>query len=96
MSTVAAVWVVGLAAGFYSVLAATAKFGCIDGNRALACRASGSVLGLVLLCAVVAIVTVATVLIGRRPARPVLVIGGTGVAALAACLILAWRLVSTA
>ena len=96
LSTVAVVWLLGLAAGLYSLLAAVAKFGCMSGNRALACRTTGSVLGVVLLVAVVAIVIVVTVLTGRRPARPVLIIGAVGVAALTVCLIAAWSLLATA
>ena len=96
LSTVAVVWLFGLAAGLYSVLAAAARFGCMSGDRAVACQTSGSILGLVLLVTVVAIVIVVTVMTGRRPARPVLIIGGTGVGALAICWIAAWSLLSTA
>jgi predicted branched-subunit amino acid permease len=92
LSTVAVVWLFGLAAGLYSVLAAAARFGCMSGDRAVACQTSG----LVLLVTVVAIVIVVTVMTGRRPARPVLIIGGTGVGALAICWIAAWSLLSTA
>jgi hypothetical protein len=96
LSTVAVVWLVGLAAGLYSLLAAAAKFGCMGGDRALACQSSGSILGFVLLAAVVVIVIVVTVLAGRRPARPVLIIGAVGAGALAICWIAAWSLLSTA
>jgi hypothetical protein len=96
VATVVVVWLVGLAAGLYALLAASAKFGCMGGDRALACQTSGSILGLVLLAAVVAIVTVVTVMTSGRAARPVLIIGGVGAGALAICLVAAWSLLETA
>ena len=96
LSTVALVWICGLAAGLYATLAAAAKYGCMSGDQALACKTSGSVLGIVLLITVIAIVTVVTLATMNRPARPLLVIGGLGILALAICAVAAASLLATA
>ena len=96
LSTIAIVWLSGLAAGLYSLLSAAAKYGCMSGADGLACRTSGSVVGIVLLVTVLAIVTLVTLTTANRPARPVLVIGGIGLVALVVCLIAACSLLSTA
>jgi hypothetical protein len=93
--TLAFVWLCGLAAGLYAVLAAAAKYGCMSGDHAIGCETSGSVLGIVLLVTVIATVTVVTLATSNRPARGVLVIGGLGVAALAICAFAAGSLLST-
>jgi hypothetical protein len=95
LSTVTFVWLCGLAAGLYAVLAATAKYGCMSGDDATGCKTSGSVLGIVLLITVIAIVTVITLATANRPSRHVLVIGGIGVAALAICAFAAASLLAT-
>jgi uncharacterized membrane protein len=94
-STVAFVWLCGLAAGFCAVLAAAAKYGCMSGDRAVGCKTSGSVLGIVLLITVIVIVTVVTLTTANRPRQRVLVIGGIGVAGLAICTIAAVSLLAT-
>jgi hypothetical protein len=96
LSTVAFVWLCGLAAGLCATLAAAAKYGCMSGDHAVACQTSGSVLGIVLLITVIAIVTVVTLVTMNRPVRPVLIIGGLGVVALAICTFAAASLLSTA
>jgi hypothetical protein len=95
LSTVAVVWLCGLAAGLYAALAAVAKYGCVSGDRSLGCQTSGSVLGIVLFITVLAVVTLVTLATMHRPARPVLIIGGLGVAALAICTVAAVSLLST-
>jgi hypothetical protein len=96
VSTIAAVWVYGLVAGLYALLAAAAKYGCMKDDDGLACHTSGSVLGIVLLVTVIAVVTLVTIACPNRPGRTVLVIGGFSIAALTACLIAAISLLATA
>ena len=95
LSTIAFVWVCGLAAGFCAALAAAAKYGCVSGHTGMACRTSGSILGIVLLVTVIAVVTVVTLATTNRPARSVIVIGSLGVAALAVCTVAAASLLAT-
>lgn len=95
-AALAAVWLVGLAAGFYAFLASAARYGCISGDDGLACGTSGSVAGVVLLVTVVATVTAVTLLSIDRPVRPALGIAGGGLAVLAVCLFAARTLLSTA
>ena len=96
LATLAFVWLCGLAAGLDATLAAAAKYGCMSGDQALACKTSGSVLGIVLLITVIAILTVVTLATTNRPTRRVLVIGAAGVLALAICAVAASALLSTA
>jgi hypothetical protein len=96
MSALVVVWIGGLMAGFYALLAAAARYGCMSGDNGMACRTSGSITGLVLLGAVVATVTVVTLLTANRATRPALAIAGVGFAVLAGCLIAAHSLLSTA
>jgi hypothetical protein len=95
LSTVAFVWLCGLAAGLYAVLAAAAKYGCMNGDDAVGCKTSGSVLGIVLLVTVIAIVIVVTLTTANRAARGVLVVGVFGVVGLAICAFAAASLLST-
>ena len=81
----AVVWVCGLIAAFFSVLAATARYGCATGNRALACRTSGSVLGWLLVAAVIVVIIAVTIMLDR-PRGPVLVVASIGVATALLCL----------
>ena len=94
-STVAAIWLGGLGAGFFGLLGAAAKFGCGASDHGLACRGSGSALGVLLVVAVVAVVTIVTVLTHERPPRPVIAIGGAGLVALCLCFAAARALLGT-
>jgi hypothetical protein len=96
LSSLAFVWLCGLAAALYAVLAAAAKYGCVTGDQGMACKTSGSVLGIVLLITIIAIVALVTLTTMNRPPRRVLVISGFGVAALAVCGVAAASLLSTA
>jgi hypothetical protein len=96
LSCVAFVWLCGLGAGLCAVLAAAAKYGCMGGDQALACKTSGSVLGVVLLITVIATVTVVALTTVNRPTRAVIVISAVGVVALAICTFAAASLLSTA
>jgi hypothetical protein len=92
----AAVWAVGLAAGFFAFLSAAARYGCSDNQRGLACRTSGSIAGILLVLAVIAIVTAVTIMAADRPARRMVTIAVAGVVALAVCLVAARSLLATA
>ena len=94
-STVAAIWLGGLAAGFFGLLGAAAKYGCGANDHGLACRTSGSALGVLVVVAVVAVVTAVTVLTHERPPRRVLTIGGIGLVALLVCFLAARALLGT-
>jgi hypothetical protein len=95
LSTVSVVWVCGLAAGYFGLLGATAKYGCTKGADGFGCRTSGSIVGIVIVIAVIAIVIAVTTLTIDRPRRRVLIVGGFGLLALAACFTLAQVLLAT-
>ncbi|HKC28180.1 MAG TPA: hypothetical protein VKB75_09230 [Jatrophihabitans sp.] len=95
VSMIGLVWLVGLAAGFFSILAAAARYGCGRNDSGLACRTSGSALGVLLVIAVISIVAAVTVMTHDRPARRVVIAGGIGLAALVACLVAASGLLGT-
>jgi hypothetical protein len=95
VSIVGLVWLCGLAAGFFSILAAAARYGCGRNDSGLACRTSGSVLGILLVIAVITVVAAVTVMTHDRPARRVMIAGGVGFASLVACLVAAHGLLAT-
>jgi hypothetical protein len=96
LGAVGVLWLAGLGVGFYAILGAGARYGCARNDKGLACRTSGSALGVLIVVAVVLVVTAGTVLaqdarswrarIGRIAAALVL---------LAACLFGAHALLST-
>ena len=90
------VWLAGLAAGFVGLLSATAHYGCSAGDHGFACHTSGSVVGWLLVAAVIAIVIAVTVLTLNRSARGVLTVGGVSLVALALCFVAARSLLATA
>ena len=89
------VWLGGLAAGFFGLLAAAARYGCGASDNGLACRGSGSLLGILVVLAVVAVVTAVTVLSHERAPRHVLVLGAVGLIALMGCFMAARSLLDT-
>jgi hypothetical protein len=95
IGTVAVVWLAGLTAGFYGLLAATARYGCSSADHALACGTPGSLLGVLVVVVVIAVVTAVTVLAFGRGDRAVVWFGATGLAALALCFAGARMLLST-
>ena len=96
LSTVSVIWLCGLAAGFFGLLSGTAKYGCANNNRGFGCRTSGSVVGFLIVLAVIAVVVTVTLLTHDRPRRRVLVVGAVGLAALAVCFVAAQLLLATA
>jgi hypothetical protein len=95
LATVAVVWLAGLAAGFFALLSAAAKYGCGGSDDGLACHTSGSLLGVLLVVLVIAVVTAVTVLSDDRASRSVLILGAAGLAALLICFVAARMLLDT-
>jgi hypothetical protein len=96
VGTVLLVWLCGLAAGFYGLLAAAARYGCGVHQTGLACRGSGSLIGILIVIVVIAVVTAVTIVVPNRPPRGVLIAGGAGLAALVLCLVAARSVLATA
>jgi hypothetical protein len=94
--SLALIWVGGLAAGFFGILGVAARYGCARSAHGLACRQSGSVLGFVIIAAVVAVVTAFTVFTHGRGARAVSVAALLGCVALVGCYACAHALIATA
>jgi hypothetical protein len=92
---VALVWFGGLAAGFVGILAAVAKYGCGLHDAGFACETSGSVCGVLIVLAAVAVVTAVTMLTFEQPTRRVLIVSGIGFAGLVALFVLAEVLLAT-
>ena len=90
-TTVLVIWLAGIAAGLFALLGAAAKYTTCSANATtLACRSSGTSLGVVLVVAVVAVVTTITVVTHGKDRRWVMVAGAVGLLALA-CLFMAAR-----
>lgn len=95
LATVLLVWLAGLAAGFFAILASFVRFGCGDGDDGLACQNSGTALAIAVVVGVIAIVTVVTVLTYEREPRRIVITGVGGLIALAALFLAARSLLST-
>ena len=95
LCSVGVIWLAGLVAGFFGLLGAAARYGCSSGDHGLACRTPGSLLGVLLIVAVIAVVTAVTVLSHGRPARDTVLLAVSGVAALAVCFVAARMLLDT-
>jgi hypothetical protein len=93
----AALWAVGLVAGFYAMLGAGAKLGCGKSAHGLACRPAGSALGVAIVLGVIVIVTAATIALqdaATRGSRALRLL--SGLVLLGACLLGARALLATA
>ena len=90
------IWLGGLAVGFFGVLSIAARYGCASSAHGLACRKSGSALGVLIVLGVVAIVTAVTVTTHHRSPRNVLIAATLGIVALLACYLAAHALLATA
>ncbi|MGI8680145.1 MAG: hypothetical protein ACR2LX_15955 [Jatrophihabitans sp.] len=93
--TLAVVWLAGVAAGFFAILASFAAYGCSSSDNGLACRTSGTVVAVLVVVAVIAVVTAATVFTYERDPRRVVTVGVCGVVALVVCFLAARGLLST-
>jgi hypothetical protein len=96
LTAVAVVWLVGLAAGLYGLLAATAHYGCTPEDRAVACGTTGSIAGILVMLLVIAVVAAVTLATRGRSARGVLVLGVLGLVVLVGCLLTAHGVLATA
>jgi hypothetical protein len=92
---VAVIWFGGLGAGFVGILAAVAQYGCGMNDSGFACKTPGSVCGILIVAASVAVVTAATLLTFERPLRRVLIVGAVGLGALVVLFVLGEVLLST-
>jgi hypothetical protein len=94
-SALVLIWLGGLAAGFFAILSAAARYSCGPTAHGLACRPAGSALGLVIALCVVATVTTVTVFTHDRGPRRLVGMTGLGATALLACYLGAHALVGT-
>jgi hypothetical protein len=90
------VWLGGVAVGFFGILSIAARYGCARSATGLACRKSGSALGIVIVLAVVAIVTAVTVATHDRSPRTIVVATAFGALGLVGCYFCAHALLNTA
>jgi hypothetical protein len=67
LTAVAVLWLAGLGVGFYAILSVGARYGCATNDNALACRSSGTALGVLIVIAVVLVVSAGTVLAQDAP-----------------------------
>jgi O-antigen ligase len=95
LSILTVIWLSGLAAGFFGLLAAVARYGCGANDNGLACRGSGSIVGILIVIAVVGVVTAVTVMTHDRMPRRVIAIGCVGLGAVMVCFIAARSLLGT-
>ena len=94
-SSLALIWLGGLAAGFYAMLSVVARYGCARTAHGLGCRTSGSALGGVIVVAVIAVVTTVTVATHGQERRRIGVSTVFGVLGLAVCVACAHALIAT-
>lgn len=96
LGVLALVWLCGIAAGLFALLSAGARYTtCSAGSASLACTGSGTALGALLVVAVVAGVTVATLVSYGRERRTLLVIGGAALVLQLGLLLAAHALLAT-
>lgn len=83
-TTLILIWLAGLGAGLFALLGAAAKYTtCSSKATTLACRGSGTALGVVIVVAVVAVVTTITVATHGRDRRWIILAGVAGLLLLA-------------
>jgi hypothetical protein len=90
------VWLGGLAAGFFGILGAGARYSCGPSAKGLACRPAGSALGAVIVLGVIATVTTVTVLTHDSRPRRLALSAVLGAVALLGCYLGAHALIATA
>jgi hypothetical protein len=91
------VWLAGIGAGFFGLLSASARYTtCSAHSTGLACRHSGTALGVLFVLGVIGTVTAATVTTHDKEPRHVLVVTALGLAALVGWFIAARGLLGTA
>jgi hypothetical protein len=95
-TALAAIWLGGLAAGFFAILAAAARYSCAPSAHGLACRSAGTAVSGGLIISVIAIVTVVTVATHDSDHRRLVAWTGAGVLGLIACYFGAHAVIATA
>lgn len=95
-SALTVVWLCGIVVGFFGILSVATRYGCSRTARGLACQQSGSLLGGVIIVAVVAVVTAVTIYTHNRDSRLVGIASAMGLAVLVGCYYCANALIATA
>lgn len=95
-SALTLIWLVGLAAGFFAILAATARYSCSPSAHGLACRSAGTAVSSLLIVGVIATVTAVTVATHDSGHRRLLGWTLSGALVLVACFVLARAVIATA
>jgi hypothetical protein len=90
------IWLGGLTAGFFAILAAAARYSCGPTAHGLACRPAGTAVGGGLIIAVIAIVTAVTVATYDSGHRRLAAWTVAGASALLGCYFGAHALIGTA
>jgi hypothetical protein len=90
------IWLGGLTAGFFAILAAAARYSCGPTAHGLACRPVGTAVGGGLIIAVIAIVTAVTVATHDSGHRRLAAWTAAGASALLGCYFGAHALIATA
>lgn len=90
------IWLAGLTAGFFAILAGTARYSCSPAAHGLACRSSGTAVSSLLIVGVIATVTAVTVATHDSGRRRLVAWTASGAIVLVACLLLARAVISTA
>jgi hypothetical protein len=86
----------GLAAGFFAILSAAARYSCSQTAKGLACRPAGTALGTGLVIAVIATVSVVTVATHESGRRRLAIWTAAGVITLIGCYLASRALIDTA
>lgn len=95
-SALTLIWLGGLTAGFFGILAAAARYSCGPTAHGLACRPAGTAVGGGLIIAVIAIVTAVTVATYDGGHRRLAAWTAAGASALLGCYLGAHALIGTA
>jgi hypothetical protein len=90
------VWLAGLGAGIYAIVAAAARLSCARSAHGLACRPAGSVSAGGLVLFVIAVVTTVTVATHESGGRRLAAWTLAGLCALGGCYLAAQALIGTA
>lgn len=91
------VWIAGLAAGFFGLLSASAKYTtCGTHSKGLACGTTGTALGALLVVGIISTVSATTVLTHGKSPREVALWSAGGVGVLVICYYSAQALLGTA
>lgn len=90
------IWLGGLTAGFFAILAAAARYSCNPSAHGLACRPAGTGVSATLIVGVIATVTAVTVATHDSGRRRLVAWTVGGAIVLATCFLLARAVIGTA